>query len=180
MGLKEVLAEKKASIVRKWFDKVVDTYPTDTSKFLKRQKDPFSNPVGSTTLEGLTKIFEELLKDEPDSNILQSAADPIIRIRAVQTMFSPSQAAGFPYFLKTIIREEFESQLTDVALIKALLVFELEIDKLSLVTFNIYMKCRETVAQLKNNLERERLYKAFSRAGLVHEIPEDGPDLEEK
>lgn len=180
MGLKKVLAERKTSIVKKWFDKVVDTYPTDTSQFLKRQKDPFSNPVGSATLEGLTKIFEELLTEAPDSATLQSAADPIIRIRAVQTMFSPAQAAGFPYFLKTIIREELERQLTDVQLLKALLAFELEIDKLSLVTFNIYVKCRETVFKLKTNLERERLYKAFSRAGLVHEIPEDGPDLEEK
>jgi len=180
MGLRKVLAERKTSIVKKWFDKVVDTYPTDTSKFLKRQKDPFSNPVGSTTFEGLTKIFEELLKESPDVDALQSAADPIIRIRAVQTMFSPSQAAGFPYFLKTIIRDELDNQLTEVRLLKALMAFELEIDKLSLVTFNIYMKCRETVSHLKTNLERERLYKAFSRAGLVHEIPEDGPDLEEE
>ena len=106
MGLKKVLAEKKTSIVRKWFDKVVDTYPTDTSKFLKRQKDPFSNPVGSYNPRRAHKdILKSFLKDEPDSKILQSAADPIIRIRAVQTMFSPSQAAGFPYFLKTIIRE---------------------------------------------------------------------------
>ena len=180
MGLKKVLAERKTSIVKKWFDKVVETYPSDTSRFLKRQKDPFSNPVGSTTLQGLTAIFEELLKDAPDSDALQSAVDPIIRIRAVQTMFSPAQAAGFPYFLKTIIREELESQLADVQILKALLTFELEIDRLSLVTFNVYMKCRETVFKLKTNLERERLYKAFSRAGLVHEIPEDGPDLEEE
>jgi hypothetical protein len=42
------------------------------------------------------------------------------------------------------------------------------------------MKCRETVLKLRTNLEKERLYKAFSRAGLIQEIPEDGPDLEEK
>ncbi len=180
MGFKTELAERKTSIVKKWFDKVVDTYPADTSRFLKRQKDPFSNPVGSTTIEGLTKIFEELLKDAPDSDSLQAAADPIVRIRAVQTMFSPSQAVGFPYFLKTIIREEFERQLKEIAPLRELMAFELEIDKLSLVTFNIYMKCRETVLKLRTNLEKERLYKAFSRAGLIQEIPEDGPDLEEK
>jgi hypothetical protein len=180
MGFKTELAERKTSIVKKWFDKVVDTYPADTSRFLKRQKDPFSNPVGSTTIEGLTKIFEELLKDAPDSDNLQAAADPIVRIRAVQTMFSPSQAVGFPYFLKTIIREEFDRQLKETAPLRELMAFELEIDKLSLVTFNIYMKCRETVLKLRTNLEKERLYKAFSRAGLIQEIPEDGPDLEEK
>lgn len=180
MGLKTVLAERKTSIVKKWFDQVVDTYPADTSQFLKRQKDPFGNPVGSATIEGLTRIFEELLKDSPDSAALQSAADPIVRIRAVQTMFSPAQAVGFPYFLKNIIRDELESRMTDVQVLKALLAFDLEIDRLSLVTFNIYMKCRETVLKLRTNLEKERLYKAFSRAGLIHEIPEDGPDLEAK
>lgn len=180
MGLKAVLAERKTAIVRKWFDKVVDTYPADTSQFLKRQKDPFSNPVGSTTIEGLTKIFEELLKEAPDSGTLEAAVDPIIRIRAVQTMFTPAQAVGFPYYLKTIIRDELEAQLTDPALLKALLAFDLEIDRVSLATFNVFMKCRETVLKLRTNLEKERLYKAFSRAGLIREIQEDGPDLEEK
>lgn len=180
MGLKTVLAERKTSIVRKWFDRVVETYPADTSRFLKHQKDPFNNPVGSTTLESLTRIFDELLKDTPDSAALQSAADPIIRIRAVQTMFSPSQAVGFPYYLKKIIRDEFADRMTEPRTLQALLAFELEIDRLSLVAFNIYMSCRETVLKLRTNLEKERLYKAFSRAGLIHEIPEDGPDLEEK
>lgn len=180
MGLKTVLAERKTSIVRKWFDRVVETYPADTSQFLKRQKDPFNNPVGSTTLESLTRIFDELLKDTPDSDALQAAADPIIRIRAVQTMFSPSQAVGFPYYLKKIIREELAGRMTDPQALQALLAFELEIDRLSLVAFNIYMACRETVLKLRTNLEKERLYKAFSRAGLIYEIPEDGPDLEER
>jgi len=32
---------------------VVDTYPADTSRFLKSQKDPFANPVGGATIQGL-------------------------------------------------------------------------------------------------------------------------------
>ena len=39
---------------------VVDTYPADTSRFLKRQKDPFANPVGNTTLESLEAVVGEL------------------------------------------------------------------------------------------------------------------------
>jgi len=68
MKLESVLVKKQTAIVKKWFDLVVDTYPADTSRFLKRQKDPFANPVGSTTLEGLNAIFTDLVGElEPEA-----------------------------------------------------------------------------------------------------------------
>ncbi|GBC63247.1 hypothetical protein DENIS_4241 [Desulfonema ishimotonii] len=159
---------------------VVDTYPADTSRFLKGQKDPFANPVGSTTIRNLEALFDELLKPETDLQAFDSFLDPIIRIRAVQTVLAPAQAVGFTYFLKKVIREELKGALSGEDDLNALLAFELKIDDLSLTAFNIYTKCREAVSQLRVNLERNRIYKAFSRAGLVDEIPDDGPDLKEE
>ncbi len=177
MDLEKLLAKKKTAIIKKWFEKVVDTYPSDTSKFLKKQKDPFANPVGSTTRQSLESLFDELLKEKPDLEAIGSFIDPIIRIRAVQTMFSPSQAVGFPYFLKKIIRESLQKELKDTDSLNSLLEFELKIDTANLIAFDIFVQCRETVWGLRANQEKTKIYKAFSRAGLVKDIPEDRPEL---
>lgn len=177
MGLETLLEKKKTAIIKKWFEKVVETYPSDTSSFLKKQKDPFANPVGSTTKQSLESLFDELIKDNPDEQSIRSAIDPVIRIRAVQTMFSPSQAVSFPYILKNLIRDFFKSELNNNDFLKSLLEFELRIDRANLIAFDVFVQCRESVWGLKANQEKTKIYKAFSRAGLVKDIPEDGPEL---
>lgn len=175
MGLETVLAERKSAVVKKWFEHVVDTYPPDTSRFLKHQKDPFANPVGSTTMESLRGAFDEMLKTEPDRDLLSSVLDPVIRIRAVQAMFTPSQAVGFIFFLKQIIRENLHKELKDMQNFRELQDFDQKIDELALIAFNIYMQCAQTIFQLRANQEKSKIYRAFSRAGLVEDIPDDGP-----
>ncbi|QTA83666.1 RsbT co-antagonist protein N-terminal domain-containing protein [Desulfonema limicola] len=177
MGLEKLLAENKNVIIKKWFEQVVDTYPSDTSNFLKKQKDPFANPVGNTTRQSLDSLFDEILKKNPDKEAIRASIDPVIRIRAVQTMFSPSQAVSFPYFLKNIIRDYLQNELKDTDSLKTLLEFELKIDMANLIAFDIFVQCRETVWGLRANHEKTKIYKAFSRAGLVEEIPENRPGL---
>ena len=101
MRLNNLLSQKKAAITKKWFTLVIETYPSDTAKFLKSQKNPFANPVGRTIYQGLETLFAELLKGI-DYETITSSLDPIIRIRAVQN-FSPSQATGFIFFFKNVI-----------------------------------------------------------------------------
>ncbi len=62
MDLKQHLMEKKPAILKKWFDAIADTYPEDTSGFLKKQKAQFTNPVGYTLAEGLRGLFDALLQ----------------------------------------------------------------------------------------------------------------------
>jgi hypothetical protein len=176
MSLEKRLEKRKSVILKKWYDQVVDTYPAETALFLKQQKDAFSNPVGKTTRDSLHALLSELLKPEMDSESVHSHLDPIVRIRAVQAMFTPSQAAGFVYFLKDIIREVLGRELDDVDRLNRLLVFERRIDDMGMAAFNIYMKCREAVFQMKANQEKNKIYKAFLRAGLVEEIPGDEPE----
>ena len=40
----------------------LETYPKDTLRFLKKQKNRFANPVGSTISKEIENIYEELLK----------------------------------------------------------------------------------------------------------------------
>jgi hypothetical protein len=176
MTLNTLLAQRKTAIVKKWFAATVKTYPPDTAKFLKSQKDPFANPVGRTIYQGLEALFDELLK-ETDHNVMQALLDPIIRIRAIQN-FSPSQATSFIFFLKNVIRNTIKKEDFQAQLFSELLLFESKIDELSLMAFNIYSQCREKIYELKANEMKNRTFRAFERAGLVREIPAEQPDLD--
>ncbi|MBW1647439.1 MAG: RsbRD N-terminal domain-containing protein [Deltaproteobacteria bacterium] len=172
MKLAERLAAQRSAIVKKWFELVASTYPPDTARFLKSQKDPFSNPVGQATIGGLKASFDALLAGA-DAQVQAEALDPIIRIRAVQS-FSPAQATAFILALKPLIREALGKELTGDGTYAELLEVESRIDEMLLVGFGIYLKCRETLFQLKVDLERNRICHAFERAGIVTLKPEEG------
>ena len=176
MRLNTLLTKRKTAIVKKWFAATIETYPSDTAKFLKSRKDPFANPVGRTLYQGLEVLFDELLK-EMDHDVMRSVLDPIIRIRAIQN-FSPSQATGFIFFLKNVIRDNIKKEDPQAQLFSELLLFESKIDELGLIAFNLYMNCREKIYELKANEMKNRTFRAFERAGLVRETPADRPDLD--
>lgn len=172
MELSDLLRQKKTVIVKKWFDSVVGSYPVDTCRFLKNQKDPFSNPVGSVIVKGLEPLFNELLDgDGIKSETVESFLEPMIKIRAVQTMFSPSQATAFIFLLKKVIRENIKNEARENQIMNELLIFESRIDDLSLIAFDVYMKCREKLYQIKVDGRQSKILSAFQKAGLVTEIP---------
>ena len=175
MRLNNLLAQRKTAIIKNWFTLAVETYPPDTASFLKRQKDPFANPVGRTISLGLEALFNELLK-EMDYEIITSFLDPIIRIRAIQN-FSPAQAISFIFLLKKVIRKNTKKEVPREQLFNELLLFESKIDQLVMIAFNLYMQCKEKIYDLKANEMRNSTYKAFKRAGLVREMPVDEPDV---
>ena len=170
-NFKKILEKRKSGIIKKWFDLVVDTYPPETSNFLKKEKDPFNNPVGKTTVECLETLFDYLL-DKSDEQTLISNLDPVIRIRSVQD-FSPSRAIGFIFFLKTIIRNELKNDKSGSFDINEVSALDFRIDGLVMIAFDIYAKCKETFYQIKANEEKNRFYKAFERAGLITEEKQD-------
>ena len=174
MNLEKLLSEKKRNIVDRWFNAVIDTYAPDTALIFKSQRDRFANPVGVTVRDGLAAIFDALIEGrDPDQSA--SLLDPLIRIRAVQK-FTPSQATGFIFFLKKIIRDILRHKLSDKQSAQ-LLHFEDRIDTLALTAFDIYMECKEKIYDLKTSQERNSIYRAFKRAGLITEIAEDEPNL---
>jgi RsbRD-like negative regulator of sigma factor len=175
MGLKKLLEKKKSVIIKDWFEAVASSYAPDTADFFKRQKDPFANPVGSTIYDGLNKLFDELLLQMNHEEI-KSCLDPLIRIRAVQD-FSPSEATTFILSLKKVILTTLKKELRDVQILKEFLQFESKIDTLSLIAFDIYVECREKIYELKVTTERNKIYSAFARAGLIDDAPENAFNL---
>jgi len=177
MKLKNLLLKNRAAILDRWFRLIIETYPSETSKFLKSQKDRFANPVGAAISEGIEGLYEHLL-GEGDLVEVSSFLDRIIRIRAIQD-FSPSQAVAFVFSLKKAIREQLENEIRDNPVADELLAVESRIDDLILLSFDIYMNCREKIYEIKANEARNRTFTLLERAGLVSEIPEQESDLDD-
>lgn len=165
MNLKGLLSEKKAAIVKKWFDLIIDNYPADASDFLKRQKNRFSNPVGHTISQGIDGLFDEILHGI-DSEKLFPFLNDIIKIKAVQD-FSPSKAISFVFLLKQAIREEMGSEIKKKQMSDELRLFEEQIDELALLSFDIYMKCRERIYEIKADEARRMMFRLLQRANLI-------------
>jgi hypothetical protein len=119
MEINLLLLENKQKILKKWFDLISETYPPDTTSFLKGQKNRFDNPVGYTISEGIEVLFEELLRGV-DYDRVSPFLDNIIRIRAIQD-FTPSQALGFVFLLKKVIREELANEIREHQMFEELL-----------------------------------------------------------
>jgi len=168
MSMMAQLVSQKEAIVGKWLARVIDTYPPETARFLRGQKDPFANPVGQTTHQSLA-ILVDMLLAEMDEAAVRTALDPVIRIRAIQA-FTPAQAVGFVFDLKAILRECAGS--TPVAG-EAWSRLDGRVDQMALMAFDIYMQCREKIYELKANEMKNTTYKAFARAGLIKD-PDQG------
>ncbi len=145
--LKELLSAKKSDIVGRWIRSIADSYPAETSKFLRLQKDRFSNPVGFSVSECAVNIFDEIIGDVNPVKIKDALRD-IIKIRAVQE-FSPSQAAGFIFPLKRIIHEAVKDEIRRDDAMKEMMELNSIIDDIALAAFDLYMEAREKIFQIR-------------------------------
>jgi len=167
VSLWKLLAHKKSALVKRWFDIVMEPYPADTSGILKNQKKQFTNPVGYTISHGLENIFDKLINEQgADFEGMVPFLDSIVRIRAVQDL-KPSQALSFVFHLRNAIREELASEAKEFCAEMATL--ESRIDAIALISFDIYVQCREKVYELKANEVKNRTFRLLQMANLVSE-----------
>lgn len=177
MKLKALLSHHKTAILKRWVEVVMETYPADTARFLKNQNNRFTNPVGHTISSGMEQLFEGLLnEEEPDNSSL--FLDNIIRIRAVQD-FTPSQAVSFIFDLKKVIRRELEKEMVQNSISEEVLALETRIDALVLLSFDIFMKCREKIYDLKANELRNMTFRLLERVNEIGQVPEQELDNRE-
>ncbi len=171
MKLDTLLEQRKSSIRKKWFDRIVECYPADGAGFFSKEKDRFANPIGYTLDEETGTLMDGLIEGR-DVESLSESLERIIKIKAVQE-FTPSEAVEFVFFLKQIVRDELADDLTEPERLHELLEFESRIDRLALLAFGLFMKCREKIYELKSNQIRNRSYKLLERANLLTVQPEE-------
>lgn len=162
--LDRLLSEKSKSIKSRWVELIYNTYPTDSTKFLKSDKNQFSNPVGYAITGQLVELFDAL-REGGDHDRIKSLLEYFIKIRAVQE-FSPAQAMAFILQLKESVRQNLKDEIRDGAICEELLQFESRLDEAELLAFEIYMNCRESIFELKTRQTKNGLFKKHIRSSL--------------
>ena len=87
----DVFRKHKSEIVRLWTDAVFDTYPLETTGFLRTKEDPFGNPVANMTKEAAGALYDAVTGEAVEVDATRKALDRFIKLRAVQK-FLPSQS----------------------------------------------------------------------------------------
>lgn len=139
--LKKRLVSRRAALVEGWLDRAVRVYPPETAALFRRERDPFGNPVGHALSAGIRGLVDGLLSDA-DAGELGSRLEPILQIRSVQSL-APSQALGFVFMLKDVIREELGDEIRMSRLVREWFELEGQIDELALVAFDLFTRWRE-------------------------------------
>jgi hypothetical protein len=163
------LSANSSAIQQKWLDMVLGSYFPETAQFLKKEKDPFGNPVVHQLTRGLTDILAAVVEDQGVEEA-NAALDEIIRVLALQDI-PPSRAMAFMFFLKQVIREELAAELKDPTLAPEMLELESRIDGLVLLGFDGYTKRREKLCELKVNEVKARVSGLLRRAGIDIDNP---------
>jgi hypothetical protein len=171
MKCESLLAGKEHIILERWFDLIVETYPAESRQFLENKKDRFDNPVAYEFRQGIEGIVEALV-DGMEHDILIEHLDRIISIRAIQDL-SPSKAVAFIFLLKTVIRRELKEELTKKGLSEELVEIESRIDGLALLCFDIYMKRREKLYEIRTNEAKTRVSGLLRMAGLLSDMEKE-------
>jgi hypothetical protein len=147
MMIQDLLKKNKAAILEKWFHFILETYPANTATMMRKDKNQFTNPVGSTLSQEIEVIFKNLCEGSQDEKC-QAALDSILKIRSVQD-FSPSKAVGFIFLLKKAIGETLKNEVCKESVMDEWLKFQWRIDDLALQAFDIYMDCREKICEIR-------------------------------
>jgi len=171
VALADLLMERRDAVLERWFDVLLRDYPRETARFLQTETDQFSNPVGHSTRRGLEGLLEWLLRDtDPDEARL--LLDGIVRIRAVQDL-SAGRAVAFILLLKEVIRAELATDIEAGRISQEELhAFEMKVDNLALLAFDIYVECREQVHRIRMK-ELRRASGVASRLGSTRWLSSD-------
>jgi hypothetical protein len=175
--IQDLLKENKAAILERWLHLILETYPANTAAMMRKDKNQFTNPVGSTLSREIDILFKNLCEGNQHAKC-QSSLDSILKIRSVQD-FSPSKAVGFIFLLKRAIGETLKSEIRREPIIDEWLEFQSRIDDLALQAFDIYMGCREKICEIRIDqarAEKEMAFKMMERMTYSKEKRLKGKD----
>jgi len=167
MKIEELIGKNFDTILQKWNQSIIDSYPQESGKYLLENKNKFSNPVGYT-IENSLKPILEAVKDMSFDEKAKKSLDDIIRIRAVQD-FSPSDALGFIKSLRAIIISELSSNIDYSPGKGDFLKLDRIFDEISSFSIDTYVDLRERIFRIKSNETRNGFERMIERLNGKYE-----------
>jgi len=159
MALEEILLQNEKTVLKRWLDLILETYPANTAAMMRKDKNQFTNPVGSTLSREIDVLFKKLCEGGQLEKC-DASLDSILKIRSVQD-FSPSKAVRFIFLLKRAIGETLKNEIGKESVMDEWMKFQSRIDDLALQAFDIYMDCREKICEIRVHQARTEKEMAF-------------------
>ncbi len=157
VSLESLLRGRQAQILGTWRELILATYPEPTARFLDAVRDPFRDPIGHRLHEATEALLEGIVQGRPFHD-LDEALDRVLRVRAVQAQ-PPSQALDFVFLLKRACRQG----LSDVLDERARTALDARLDGLACRAFDVYMRCREEIHEIRVRDVRRRVATMYER-----------------
>ncbi|MCU0691712.1 MAG: RsbRD N-terminal domain-containing protein [Polyangiaceae bacterium] len=159
------LAHRRAALLQRWLDAVFDAYPANASRALRRVGDRFANPAGHLLTSNLPLLFDAL-----DRGVVREQVEPpleaILKLRALQD-FTPSQAVDIVLAARRVLRAEFDPLRLPASDTAALAQVEERVDQMLLIAFDVYMRCREKVYEVRYEQLKKMNYTLLERANRL-------------
>jgi hypothetical protein len=159
-SLEQLVSRSKEAILLTWKGLVVDTYPPETASFIKRESDPFLNPVGRALAEAGELLLRIAVSGAERREVEQGLGD-IVRIRAVQDL-SPSQALSFVEEMKKTVWKAIVAAVVENSLARDWRAVESRFDEAMLIAFDLYVDCAKRIGEIRikeAKAEKERLLR---------------------
>jgi hypothetical protein len=175
MFLENLLWQNKTALLKRWFDLILETYPADTAAVMRKDRNSFTNPVGSTLSREIETLFKQLCEGIQNGEC-RTSLEAILKIRSVQD-FSPSMAVGFIFLLKRAVTETLRNQISNQPASDEWLNFQSRIDDLALQAFDVYMDCREKICEIRVHqakAEKETAFRMMERMTYSKEKRQKG------
>lgn len=153
-----LLAQRRSALTKRWIDAVLNTYPEDAASFMRRQKDAFANPGGHLARECIHALVDAL-ENGVERERVEPPLEAFLKLRALQD-FTPSQALQFVFTVKTTLRDELDFDAQD----PRWNTLDVRVDALALVAFDVYMRCREKVYEVRYNQLKKLNHVMLERA----------------
>lgn len=168
--LRSLLRQRTPALAKRWLEATLSSYPKDSSSFLRREGDPFANPVGRALREGTRGILDSLLGGMDAEDVCRHLEE-IIKIRAIQDL-TPSRAVSFVFLLKEAIRDELGGEASNPQRADELAKLDAEVDQIALFAFDIFTRCREQVYELRVNEVKRNVAAVMKRFTEGDDDPE--------
>jgi len=120
--------------------------------------------VGHAVLRATEGLCDGALLESGRGEGVAEAIETLVRIRAVQSV-SAAEAVGFAFQLKRAVRLELGDLLLGPELSREAVALEERIDGLAGLAFEVYVSCREQIAEIRVGEMRRRLASLIERMG---------------
>ncbi|UCE66342.1 MAG: RsbRD N-terminal domain-containing protein [Candidatus Zixiibacteriota bacterium] len=178
MIIYDILRQRRDIILKQWKNIALNQYSFGDFKIHKENNNRFGNPVAYTISSGLETILDEIIA-ETHTVKLDDALEEIVKIKSLQAE-KPSIAVDFLFHLKNILKNDLDDFRQDGGYPGEIEKLHTDIDNLILSAFDIFMKCREKIYDIKSKEIMKRSYRLLERANMVDPAPRRKGDVDDE